>query len=248
MQFRFLRPLLAPLLSIAFLAAPLASWANFEEGEKAYEQGDYFPAFRAFVPLAKEGHVPSQAMLGKVYFFGNGAPLDGRASADWYQRAASKGHATAQFELGRMYAAGIGVTKDAKRAAELMEQAANQRLPWAMQALGGMYLQGSGVTKNEVQAYKWYSLAIAEPETPASVDFIKLAKAAKAELDKTLSADNVSEANKLAAEWRAKAKPVDPQWMRPVNLPNGARPVATNFDPNASKRSREMTDGYFPKE
>lgn len=248
MQSRILRAIFAPLLSIAFLVAPLASWASFEEGEKAYEQADYWTAFRAFLPLAKEGHAPSQAMLGKVYFFGNGAPLDGRASAEWYQRAASKGHATAQFELGRMYAAGIGVTKDEKRAAELMEQAANQRLPWAMQALAGMYLRGAGVAKNDVQAYKWFSLAIDEPETAASADFIKLAKAAKAELDKTMPADSVREAGKLAADWRAKAKPVDAQWIRPVNLPNGARPVATNFDPNVSKRSREMTDGYFPKE
>ena len=131
-----------------------------------------------------------------------GAPLDGRASAEWYQRAASKGHATAQFELGRMYAAGIGVTKDEKRAAELMEQAANQRLPWAMQALAGMYLRGAGVAKNDVQAYKWFSLAIDEPETAASADFIKLAKAAKAELDKTMPADSVREANKLAADWQ----------------------------------------------
>ncbi len=110
--------LAAAALCVAF---PVSSWASFAEGEEAYLKQDYYGAFLKFVPLSKQGDAGAQAMIGRIYAQGNGAPLDSRTAAISYEKAATQGHAAAQYQLAKMYAVGAGVKQDAARAAEWME-------------------------------------------------------------------------------------------------------------------------------
>ena len=250
MQIRRSRQLLACMGAAALLAMPLASWASFEQAEKAYVSNEHYAAFLAFVPLAKEGNAAAQAMVAKSYYLGTGAPPDARAAADWYLRAATQGHATAQYELARLLAAGVGVPQDSKRAAEWMEKSAEQGVPWAMQAIGIMYRDGNGVAKDAVQAYKWLSLAATQPETPATAETIKLARDARAELDKSMSADGVQQAGKLATTWSARKIARDTEWSKAINAPNAPRTFAAKpAEPVDAKqpRAKNFSDGYFPK-
>ena len=63
MQIRRSRQLLACMGAAALLAMPLASWASFEQAEKAYVSNEHYAPFLALVPRSKEGNAASQAML-----------------------------------------------------------------------------------------------------------------------------------------------------------------------------------------
>ena len=64
--------------------------------------------------------------------------------------------------------------------------------------LGIMYSQGQGVSKDDVQAYKWYTLAAGQGDD--------LAENFKDHLEKSMSLDELAEAQRLAREWKAKGK------------------------------------------
>ena len=58
-----------------FLLALLASfpaWAGLDEGNAAYERGDYATALQEYHPLAKRGDARAQFKLGVMYAKGEG--------------------------------------------------------------------------------------------------------------------------------------------------------------------------------
>ncbi len=64
--------------------------------------------------------------------------------------------------------------------------------------LGVMYSQGRGVPKDSVQAYRWYTLAAGQGDD--------LAEKFKVHLAKSMTLDQLAEAQRLAREWRPKRK------------------------------------------
>ncbi len=64
--------------------------------------------------------------------------------------------------------------------------------------LGIMYSQGRGVPKDAVQAYRWYTLAANQGDD--------LAEKFKDHLAKSMTLDELAEAQRLAGEWTAKGK------------------------------------------
>ena len=88
---------------LSLLSAP-SVWAAFDDGLTAYKAKDYPAAVREWRPLANDGNVKAQYMLGRVYFQ---VYQDYRKAVKWYKKAAEQGHAAAQYSLSGMYRDGI---------------------------------------------------------------------------------------------------------------------------------------------
>ena len=250
MNFHGLKKWLAVASVAGFVGFPGASRATFAEGEEAYLRDDSWGAFLKFAEMARQGEAASQAMVGRMYFLGLGAPRDFRAAAISYEKAANQGHAAAQFQLAKLYANGVGVKQDQVRAAQWMEKSADQGVLWAMVGIGQMYQHGSGVTQDAVQALKWMSLAAASTESAETAETIRQAKKAKAELGASLTAERVQESQTLARQWNAAKRVRDAQWQKPIYRPLDVQAPAVKPadaadakpDPNAT-----LTRDYFPQ-
>jgi len=70
------------------------------------------PLFEVVSRRAIEGDRESQNLLGYLLFFGEHAPLDRRAAAAWFRRAAAAGHPSAQVNMALLHALGVGVPRD----------------------------------------------------------------------------------------------------------------------------------------
>ena len=85
---------------------------QLEDAASAYTKGDYATALRLSRPLAAQGDVRAEVLLGAMYDRGRGVAQDDAEAAKWYRLAADQGLDVAQLELGVMYNIGQGVPKD----------------------------------------------------------------------------------------------------------------------------------------
>ncbi len=86
-------------------AAPQsASAGSAEAGWDAFGRGDYAGALAIWQPLAEQGDVNMQLLLGSIYDLGQGVPQDDAEAVKWYERAAAQGSAKGQYQLGAVYA------------------------------------------------------------------------------------------------------------------------------------------------
>lgn len=131
---------------------------------------------------------------------GDGKPV--RPLRDRLLERARKGDADAQFDLGKNYETGrIGLPKDFVQAEHWYREAANQGEPFAQASLGILYGFGKGGVKQDlVQAYMWYLLAAAGTTSGDQVSVVEM----RDDLAPKLTSAQLSEAKKLAAEWKAK--------------------------------------------
>ena len=108
-----MRKLIGLLIVAALLSLSGPGVAGpYEEGYDAHNRQDYATALRLWRPLANQGHVLAQVMLGAMYFWGQGVPQDYAEAASWSRKAADQGHALAQRNLGAHYYDGQGVPQD----------------------------------------------------------------------------------------------------------------------------------------
>ena len=197
-----------PLLSIALrfsvalvlltVCLVVPAWADFQAGMDANNLGDYATALREWRPLAEKGDALAQYNLGVLYRKGRGVPQDDVQARGWYAKAAAQGQAKAQFNLGTLYFNGEGVPKDYQQALRWFRLAADQGEALAQTKIAIMYDEGQGVPKNLVQAYKWYSLAATNGDKPAPQLRDLLAN--------QMTSAQISEAQRLAQEWKPKGK------------------------------------------
>ena len=190
------RIFLALVLSIVLLAAP--AWADFKAGEKAYQSEDYATALREWQPLAEQGQAGSQYQLGLLYANGKGVTKDDAKARLWYEKAAIQGHTEAQVNLGVMLMYARGGQQDYKMAVYYLRLVANQGHDLAQRRLGELYQRGEGVQQDFIKAYMWYSLGSAHGAEAGT----RLRDA----LAKQMEPDQIAEAQKLAREWKPKAK------------------------------------------
>jgi TonB family protein len=83
-----------------------------EDGQDAYDGGDYMAAQLLWRPLAEQGVARAQNNLGVMYESGKGVPPDLNEALKWYRLAAEQGYAGAQNNLGLIYALGRGAPRD----------------------------------------------------------------------------------------------------------------------------------------
>ena len=90
-----LRSLFLALVIVLALAVR-ASAGPFEDGQIAYDRGDYATALQLWRPLAEKGHVEAQHSLGAMYRDGLGVPQDYGAAHMWFTLAIAQGFEEAQ--------------------------------------------------------------------------------------------------------------------------------------------------------
>ncbi|MEZ5829936.1 MAG: hypothetical protein R3D05_02005 [Dongiaceae bacterium] len=75
-----------------------------QAGWDAFGRGDYQGALAVWQPLAEQGDVPMQLLVGSIYDYGQGVPQNHAEAVKWYQMAAERGSAKGQYQLGAIYA------------------------------------------------------------------------------------------------------------------------------------------------
>jgi TPR repeat protein len=203
-MYRFLAFALLTLLIFASCAA-----APLEDGRKAYERGDYSPAFRRVKPFAEQGDAKAQFKLGLLYYNGQGVPQDYSEAAKWWRKAAGQGIPKAQYNLGLMYAKGQGVPQDYSEAAKWYRKAAEGNVTQARLSLGMMHYKGEGVPKDYVLAYMWFGLA-ASGSQASEANFRELAVKGRDLLAPMMTPAQIAKAEQLAREWKPKAEKEKP--------------------------------------
>ena len=88
-------------LAVLLGSAGLSWSADFQKGLTAAQSGDFATALREWEPLAEQGDVNAQSLLGMMYRGGLGVPKDLKTAVKWFTPAAEQGNANAQFTLGQ---------------------------------------------------------------------------------------------------------------------------------------------------
>ncbi len=114
---------------------------------------------------------------------------------------AEQGHAKAQYNLGFMYDEGLGVPQDYAEAVGWYRKAAAQGYAEAQNVLGFMYGEGQGVPQDYVQSHMW--LNIAAPRLPPG-EHRDNAVNNRDIVAKRMTPAQISEAEKLAQQWKPK--------------------------------------------
>jgi TPR repeat protein len=91
-----LKHAVASILLMLSLAAPLVA-GPLEDGYSAYTRGDFATAVRIMRPLADQGHVTAQTVVGLMYYFNYGG--DYVSAYMWFSLAAAQGNAFAEMFL-----------------------------------------------------------------------------------------------------------------------------------------------------
>ena len=141
------------------IGSQVALAESYEEGRKAYINGDYKKAFKILRPLAKDGDSEAQKMLGIMYDYGHGVKADSEKALVWYLRSAEQGHPAVQYQVGAKYFRGDGVKQDYQEAAKWWEMAANGGQVDAQFNLGLMYFRGLSISADDKRAVELFSLA-----------------------------------------------------------------------------------------
>jgi TPR repeat protein len=118
------------------------------------------------------------------------------AAQQFLPLAETANNCVAERFLGEMYAKGKGVEQSAESAAKWYRAAAEQGEAASQYELAALYREGAGVPKDMENAYAWMSVADSLGN--------KRAKTGLAGFDGQLSADEMANAQKLAAEYKTK--------------------------------------------
>lgn len=165
--------------------------ADVQNGRNAYERKDYASAMKELAPLAQEGNVNAQILLGKMYMLGQGVPRNTDLALKWFEAASDQGDAEAEFFLGAMY---LLPAKDIPQGLKWLRLSAEQGTKEAQLLLGMTYLKGSDLPHDLVQADMWLRLAAATGD--------KLATSQCERAERQMTADQIGKARALAAEWK----------------------------------------------
>jgi TPR repeat protein len=124
---------------VLVLLAPTSGRAGpFDDGVLAFDQARYSVAKELFEGLVESGHAGAEAMLGIMYFNGQGVVQDRFIAAIYFYKSARRGNANAQLALGSLYIQGIGVranTATAYKWVSLAEKSAAGQLAAAAKQL-----------------------------------------------------------------------------------------------------------------
>ncbi len=119
-----------------------------------------------------------------------GVKKDGATAAKWLSKAADQGLVDAERDLGVMYLQGDGVLQDYAKAHAWLEKAAYDNDAVAQRELGALYAEGQAVEQDKLWAYVWFDYAAKNGDQEATDR--------RADLEKTMSADELSQAQELA--------------------------------------------------
>lgn len=209
---------------------------------------------------AEQGNTEAQMSLGSMLSTGKGVKRDMHEALLWLHRAADK-NPSCSFELAKWYTGAPNFPKDEKESLKLFRQAAEQDTRyavmlanyfnrgeyvtqnyreaaewfkrgaiqgdvWAQGMLGHMLKNGRGAPIDMVSAYAWLSLAATANDPPEG------AAQALSDLAAQMSAEQISESQRLIREWKVGS---DLGKVRIINMTPKKAQVADASDFNPSK-------------
>ena len=148
---------------------------------------------------AVQGDRDAQSNLGECYWGGKGVEENPTEAENWYRKAANQGQKHAQFMLGLL----SDEKEEFSNAAYWYRRSAEQGHVIAQNNLAVLFESGNGVPASDVEAYKWYNLAAAQPAPDA---VIKTAAKARQEIVKEMTREEIAEGQRLAAEFVPKGE------------------------------------------
>lgn len=179
--------------------------ADYQAGVDAFEARDYSQALDELLPIAKQGHVEAQTLLGTLFRTGLVGNQDFITAEMWFLEAAAQDDPSAHYNLGMMYfqnekmPPGVHDKVEAARAAvDHFHQAASLGHVRAQLYMGHFYAKGKVVERDPVEAYKWYQLAAWNRNS--------LASTARDQLAANLTPKQMAEAKNRAREWEPMGK------------------------------------------
>ena len=100
------------ILILLFLLITKLSFADFESGLKAFNNGDYKTALNNWKPMAEEGVSNAQYNVALMYHNGLGVTQDYNEAFKWLLMSSAQGNLNSIRLLSTMYALGNGIKKD----------------------------------------------------------------------------------------------------------------------------------------
>jgi len=179
---------------------------------------------------SEQGDPEAQTELGKVFLMGVwGPPKDDQAALKWFLRAAEQGNASAQLWAAMMYSGEFGIPANEFEQLRWTRLAAEGGNVMAMEDMGRRYMVGDGVARDFLQAYKFLNLvAIKSPSAAKKRDI----------LENKMSPEQISEAQRLARDWKPRRKIAEGEIAAPQ--------VVMDSKPSSTGSGFFITrDGYF---
>lgn len=147
---------MAAALSLLYALSFSVQADELGDAQRAYGAGEFAEAAALLRPLAREGRVEAQYLLGRMYEQGDGVAKDLDEARRLYQRAAEQGHDDAGQKLALFENADSG---EESVVLEWYMPAAEEGDMEAQYNLGFMYETGWGVGIDEARAANWYGEA-----------------------------------------------------------------------------------------
>lgn len=122
--------------------------ADFEDGRRAANDGDFQAAYAIWAPLAEQGDAQAQFGLGRMYLRGDGVNRDFARARELLRRAAEQGHSRAQMLVAKMYQNGDGGEENLDEALRWYHAAAGNGESEAQQILTSL---NQAAAKREAQ-------------------------------------------------------------------------------------------------
>ena len=137
--------------------------------------------------------------VGQMHFFGQyGVPVDHRAAFPHFRKAAEEGNAGAQNIVGVMFRDGLGMANNPGEAERWFRNAAEQNDPKAQSNLAHLLGVEEKNDERRREALTWLILAAEQSEATAARTWDEIVPA--------LSAEDIAEARKRAAEFKARVE------------------------------------------
>ncbi|MEI7842093.1 MAG: tetratricopeptide repeat protein [Gallionellaceae bacterium] len=162
----------AIVISVVFVLYSNVVQADaWSDAVSAYQKENYSGAATLARPLAEQGNVLAQVMLGVMYEEGQGVSQDDQEAVKWYSMAAAQGRTDYQRIIGSRYElGGRGVTQNRQEAIKYYRLGAAQGEVWFQMKLGSMYESD----RNAQEAMKWYRMAADQGDAFAQMELGKL--------------------------------------------------------------------------
>jgi TPR repeat protein len=135
-----------------YRSADPAAEANFQRGSAYFVQKQYGAARGYLAAAAQRNHPRAEELMGQIYMFGYGVPVDTTQAFRYFNAAALQGHRGALADMGFFYSQ---VEIDLARADQYFVAAARCGNLDAQVELGLNYEFGRGVQRNRQQAVYW---------------------------------------------------------------------------------------------
>jgi len=118
------------------VATSSSETATLEKAQEAYNNQNFGIAQDLLRPLANNGDVSAQFLLGDMLFKGQGSAINLEESVKWFQKASDNGSPLAQFQLAMMYSDAVGVPNDEGKAVKYMKMSSENGNARAQYMLG----------------------------------------------------------------------------------------------------------------